>query len=70
MRDIPIPVLLSWPIPNYINPPTRGPTLVIVNAILISLVVVVVLLRIYTRIAIKRWFGADDVFIALALVSC
>jgi len=69
MRAIPPEVLLSWPIPNYTNPVTRGNALVVVNAIFITLVVLVVALRLYTRIWIKRWFGADDYFILLALVG-
>jgi hypothetical protein len=47
---------------------TRGNALVLVNSILLALVILVVLLRLYTRIAVKRWFGSDDAFIALALV--
>jgi hypothetical protein len=69
MRLPPTEILLSWPPPNYENPVTRGPALAIVNYIFISITVVVVALRLYTRIAIKRWFGIDDVFIIVALVS-
>ncbi|KAF2476573.1 uncharacterized protein BDR25DRAFT_375541 [Lindgomyces ingoldianus] len=68
MRNIPPDVLLSWPTPNYQDPATRGNALIIVNAVFISLVMLVVSLRIYTRLAIKRWFGSDDVFIMLALI--
>lgn len=68
MRTIPPEVLLSWPTPNYTNPVTKGNALVVVNSIFIVLVVIVVGLRLYTRIWIKRWFGLDDVFIVLALV--
>ncbi|KAL6712563.1 hypothetical protein ACN47E_000440 [Coniothyrium glycines] len=67
MRSPPLEVLLSWPKPNYENPKTRGPALVIVNSICITLVIVVVALRLYTRLVIKRWFGLDDIFILLAL---
>lgn len=59
---------MSWPTPNYDNPVTRGPALVIVNSIFISLATITVAARIYTRIVIKRWFGIDDVFILLALL--
>ena len=69
MQLPPYDVLLSWPTPNYDDPPTRGPALVIVNSIFISLATLTVAARLYTRIAIKRWFGIDDVFIVLALVS-
>jgi len=68
MQLPPADVLLSWPTPNYDNPVTRGPALVIVNSIFISLAVITVVARIYTRIVIKRWFGIDDVFILLALL--
>lgn len=68
MQLPPVDILLSWPTPNYDNPVTRGPALVIVNSIFISLAVITVVARIYTRIVIKRWFGIDDVFILLALL--
>lgn len=68
MQLPPVDVLLSWPTPNYDNPVTRGPALVIVNSIFISLAIITVAARIYTRIVIKRWFGIDDVFILLALL--
>jgi hypothetical protein len=65
----PAEVLLGWPAPNYDHPVTRGPALLILNSVLIGLVTITVGLRLYTRIWIKRWFGIDDVFIILALVS-
>ena len=68
MQLPPTDVLLSWPTPNYDYPVTRGPALVIVNSIFISLATITVAARIYTRIVIKRWFGIDDVFILLALL--
>jgi hypothetical protein len=69
MRLPPTDVLLKWPIPNYEDPVTRGPGLAIVNYVLISITIIFVALRLYTRIFIKRWFGLDDVFIIVALVS-
>lgn len=69
MRLPPVEVLLSWPAPNYVNPVTRGNALLIINIIFITLVALTVGLRLYTRLVIKRWFGLDDVFIILALVS-
>ncbi|KAK5148889.1 hypothetical protein LTR04_000378 [Oleoguttula sp. CCFEE 6159] len=68
MRDIPLAVLLTFPLPNYQNPQIRGGALVVVNLIFIVLVVLAVGLRFYTRIAVKRWFGCDDVWIGLALL--
>jgi hypothetical protein len=70
MRDIPIQVLAHFPIPNYKNPETRGPALIYINGILIGITIGLVLLRIYTRVFIKRRMGADDWFIIIAAVSC
>ncbi|KAH7402780.1 hypothetical protein BKA66DRAFT_564681 [Pyrenochaeta sp. MPI-SDFR-AT-0127] len=64
----PTEVLLSWPTPNYDHPVTRGNALLVVNSVLITLVIITVGLRLYTRLVIKRWFGLDDVFILLAMV--
>lgn len=69
MQLPPVSVVLSWPTPNYENPVTRGPALIIVNIIFITLTVLTVVARLYTRLVIKRWFGIDDVFILLALAS-
>ena len=69
VRSIPLDVILSWPKPNYKDPVTRGYSLIIVNAIFISLVITFMSLRYYARIKVKRWFGSDDVMITLAFVS-
>lgn len=69
MRDIPIEVLAHFPLPNYNNPKTRGPALLYINGILIGITVVFVFLRVYTRVFIKRWMGADDWLILIATVS-
>jgi hypothetical protein len=68
MQLPPVDVLLSWPTPNYVDPETRGPALLIVNSILIALTILTVVARLYTRIVIKRWFGIDDIFILFALL--
>ena len=61
-------IIESWPKPNYVNPVTRGPALTIVNIIFITLVILVVGLRYYTRLRITRSFGQDDVVIGLSLI--
>ncbi|KAF1936522.1 hypothetical protein EJ02DRAFT_82359 [Clathrospora elynae] len=68
VRLPPTEIILAWPSPNYVNPVTRGPALIIVNAVFSFLVVVTVGLRLYTRLVLRRWFGLDDIFIILALV--
>jgi hypothetical protein len=68
MKLPPPEVLMSYPPPNYVNPTTRGPTLVIVNGVFLGIATLAVLLRLYTRLFVKRWFGWDDVFICCAYV--
>ncbi|KAK4979514.1 hypothetical protein LTR28_004249 [Elasticomyces elasticus] len=68
MRVPPLLVILTWPPPNYEDPVTRGNALIVVNAIFVALVVLAVALRYYARVAIKKWFGSDDVLIGLALL--
>ncbi|EUC41054.1 hypothetical protein COCMIDRAFT_107175 [Bipolaris oryzae ATCC 44560] len=41
MQLPPVSVVLSWPTPNYDDPVTRGPALVIVNAIFITLTLLI-----------------------------
>jgi hypothetical protein len=50
---------------NFTDPVTRGPTLTIVNAILISIATIFFGLRVYTRLAITKSLGWDDGFVAL-----
>ena len=69
MRIPPLSVLLTWPVPNYVDPVTRGNASLIVNIIFILLVVLVVGLRFYCRMSAGALrFGWDDGMIALALV--
>jgi len=45
-----------------------GPGLVIANGIMIALAVIIVALRMYTRMFLLRWLGIDDLFILIAAV--
>ena len=45
---------------NFVNPETRGPALVVTSAICITLMVVCVAVRFYTKIHIKKTWGWDD----------
>lgn len=69
MRDIPADVLSSWPKPNYIDPETRGNSVIIITVFLLVTSLIVVVARLYTRAIIKRSFGFDDTFIALSMVG-
>ena len=68
IKPVPLDVILSWPQPNYIDPVRRGPALVAVNCVLLPLALIVVGLRLYTRLIIVHSAGLDDVFIGLASV--
>ena len=62
-------IIESWPAPNFVDPVTRGPGLTIVNGIFITLVLIVVGLRYYTRLRITKSFGLDDWVIGFSLVG-
>ncbi|KAE9969593.1 hypothetical protein BLS_005312 [Venturia inaequalis] len=66
MKLLPLSILETWPIPNYVNPDTRGNALIILNSIFLAFMTVILGLRLYTRLVVKRWFGWDDVFIISA----
>jgi hypothetical protein len=70
MFFVPLSVIFSWPLPNYIDPVTRGHTTVIVSVFFFSVATLFVGARLYQRIFVRRWFGPDDLFIILGFVSC
>lgn len=55
--------LISTPIPNYVDPPTRPPVPQVLSVIFTALVIVALVLRLYTKACITRSFGLDDVFV-------
>ncbi|OTA33092.1 hypothetical protein BTJ68_06358 [Hortaea werneckii EXF-2000] len=69
MRLPPLSVITTWPVPNYTHPKTHGRALLITNLLLITLVLLAVLGRLYARLIIKRWYGADDSMIVLACLA-
>jgi|ERR1700712_3705019 len=71
MQLPPVEVLLTWPTPNYINPTVvRGPQLLIITCVFFPLAVLMVALRIFTRLHISKAFGIDDVFLLIAIIPC
>ena len=69
MRIPPPSVTSQWPVPNYVDPVTHGPALLIVNIFFITLVVGAAIGRFYARVKVKKWFGVDDWMCIYALVS-
>ncbi len=60
MRSPPPEVLATWPKPNYVDPVTRGPALVIVELTALSLSSIILGMRLYTRAYVTRNLGWDD----------
>lgn len=60
MRSPPPDVVASWPAPNFTNPETRGPALIIVEILALSIGCILLGLRMYVRVRITRSVGWDD----------
>lgn len=54
MREVPPEVIASWPEPNYVNPESRGDSIVIAASICIPIVAVVFVCRVYSRVFISK----------------
>ncbi|TQN70433.1 hypothetical protein CSHISOI_05055 [Colletotrichum shisoi] len=68
MRIPPVEVILSWPLPRYDNPETRGPASEIVAIILLAIATIILAIRVYTRRCITNGFGWDDILVVLAFI--
>lgn len=69
MRSAPPEVVASWPRPNYINPETRGPDLIIAGLFTLVFALICCALRLYVRIKIMRKTEMDDWTMVAATVS-
>lgn len=65
----PLEQLLIWPTPNYVDPPTRSPYVLITACILGPISVALLFARLYVRIRMQRNAGLDDWLMLAALVS-
>ncbi|KAF1915120.1 integral membrane protein [Ampelomyces quisqualis] len=68
MRSPPPEVMATWPRPNYVDPVTRGDTLMIVELTLLPIAMIVVFLRMWVRIAWLKKSWWDDYLMLLAMV--
>lgn len=57
---IPLSVIESWPKPNYVDPPTHFPTVIIWAAVFGSIAMVASCARIWSRFRLQRNAGLDD----------
>jgi hypothetical protein len=62
-------VLAQWPAANYVDPVTQGYRQPVVTVLFLSIAVLIVGTRTFTRLCITKSFGLDDTFAILALVS-
>ena len=69
MRNPPLEVYVSWPAPNYVDPETRGPMLVVVPVVLAIISFLIVVLRLYIRFVLIKSVGPDDWLIGASTVS-
>lgn len=70
MRLPPPEVVASWPPPNYINPETRGPALIIVELITLPIAAACLALRLYVRFKVLSTSHWDDWMMVGAAVGC
>jgi hypothetical protein len=69
MRSPPPEVLKTWPKPNYVDPVTRGSTLMIVELTLLPIAIIVVCLRMWVRVGWLKKAWWDDYLMLLAMVT-
>ncbi|KAE8354306.1 hypothetical protein BDV28DRAFT_87856 [Aspergillus coremiiformis] len=67
MKVAPASVVATWPAPNFVDPPTRGNSVLIVTIVFATLAFLVTCLRLYTRFKITCSPGIDDLLIVVAL---
>lgn len=68
MRIPPPEVVASWPTPNYVNPVSRGPALLIAELTIMPLALIALTARLYCRIVKVRSPGGDDWLMIAAMV--
>lgn len=56
-------------IPNFTNPESKGESLIIPGAILLTLVIIAVANRAYTKLCIIRKFSWDDLTLSLSAIG-
>ncbi|CAI0642199.1 unnamed protein product [Colletotrichum noveboracense] len=70
MRIPPISVILAWPRPNYTNPETKGPGLMIIELVFLLMALTCLGLRMYVRLFMIRKTWWDDWLMVGAMIFC
>ncbi|KAK3316978.1 hypothetical protein B0H66DRAFT_308719 [Apodospora peruviana] len=68
MQLIPPQVMATFPEPNYVDPVSRGPALIIVELFTLSLALICLTLRLYAKVCVLRKPNWDDLFMVLAAI--
>jgi hypothetical protein len=61
-------VLLSWPVPNYVNPEVRGWESSIILIIVLGLTFLVYIGRMWARLVVAKNAGMDDILMSVAML--
>ncbi|KAF1813239.1 hypothetical protein P152DRAFT_448560 [Eremomyces bilateralis CBS 781.70] len=69
MRKVPAAVMDRWPAPNFVNPESQANKMLISIYICIIIIIFVLLLRLYSRIYVAKFFGMDDWMIVPAAIT-
>ncbi|KAK3390683.1 hypothetical protein B0H63DRAFT_121690 [Podospora didyma] len=68
MQLVPPEVAATWPAPNYVDPVSRGPALITVELVTLSLALICLSLRLYVKTFVLRKPNWDDLFMVLATI--
>ncbi|KAK3902389.1 hypothetical protein C8A05DRAFT_15556 [Staphylotrichum tortipilum] len=69
MRSAPPEVVATWPKPDYINPESQGPDLIVAGIFTLVLALVALGLRLYVRLRIMRKMEMDDWVMVAAVIA-
>jgi hypothetical protein len=61
-------ILLSWPLPNYVNPEERGWEAPIVLLLFMGITFLIFIARVWARLVISKNAGLDDILISFAML--
>jgi hypothetical protein len=61
-------VLLSWPVPNYVNPEDRGWNSSIILMIVLGITFIIYTGRMWARLVVAKNAGLDDILMSVAML--
>jgi hypothetical protein len=66
--QVPIEQLLKWPVPNYHDPTTRPPVILVLSCIIGPISIALLCTRLWVRVHVQRSAGLDDWLMLASLV--